>query len=109
MAGAAPSKITVDSNLDWGQDIYRLQRTVRELGIETLAADLFSNLHLEAHGLRLTPLSLHVPTYGWVAISEHRLRMSERTGDYAWLRYYRPARRIGRSILLYYIPPPSSS
>ena len=39
---------------------------------------------------------------GWVALSETRLRWPEGEG-YEWLEAYRPVKRIGKSIRLYYI------
>jgi len=49
----------------------------------------------------------HQTTTGWIAISFLCLKVGE-LGDpidsYAWLERYKPVVRVGRSILLYYIP-----
>jgi hypothetical protein len=37
IAGNEPERITVDSNLDWGQDLHRLSAVVRSMGIDKLS------------------------------------------------------------------------
>ena len=103
-AGPAPSQITVDSNLDWGQDVLRLAKVVRDRRIEHLHVAFFTPLRIGVHGINGTGLRPHVPVRGWVAISEHQIRFAEDSGDYAWLSAYRPVRMVGKSIRLYYIP-----
>jgi 4-amino-4-deoxy-L-arabinose transferase-like glycosyltransferase len=103
-AGATPSRITVDSNLDWGQDVLRLAKVVRDRKIEHLHVAFFTPVLIGGHGINATGLTPHVPVQGWVAISEHQIRFAEDSGDYAWLSAYRPVQMVGESIRLYYVP-----
>lgn len=51
LAGDEPSKVLVDSDLDWGQDMKRLGARLREAGATEVAFDPFIIAHLEAvHG-----------------------------------------------------------
>lgn len=106
-AGRHPERIALDSNLDWGQDLLRLERIVQKKRIE--------HLHLACDGTadwrRLVPqaeeLPQFSPTRGWVAISENELTFGWPTNQreaFAWLRAYEPVCRVGRSIRLYRIP-----
>ena len=104
LAQPNPAHIAVDSNLDWGQDGLRLARVVRELHIETLHPDALLSIRAERHGIHLAPLDPFAKTSGWVAVSETPLALKTSHGAYAWLRTYRPVRRIGKSIRLYFIP-----
>jgi hypothetical protein len=98
-----PSRISVDSNLDWGQDVLRLARVYREMQLQGLHTDIFTNAKLERHGV--PPIDVHAGTKvtGWLAVSDTAMIFKQRWGEYAWLRTYRPVRRIGKSIRLYYI------
>jgi 4-amino-4-deoxy-L-arabinose transferase-like glycosyltransferase len=98
-----PSRIAVDSNLDWGQDVLRLGRTAKAMGIDTLHVDVVGTIHLEPF-VRPVPFDANVKTPGWVAVSETQLAMKSRDGAYGWLRSYRPVARVGESIRLYRIP-----
>ncbi len=104
LAQPNPSRVSVDSNLDWGQDVLRLARVVRERNIEHLHSAFFTPARLATHGINATGLTPYVPVKGWVAISEHQIRFTEDSGDYAWLSAYRPVQMIGESMRLYYIP-----
>ncbi len=104
LAGTEPSHITVDSNLDWGQDLLRLAREVRRRNIAELHTALFASVRYGDHGINAIGLQPHTPTRGWVAAGEHVLRFAEDSGEYDWLRNYRPVAMVGKSIRLYYIP-----
>jgi hypothetical protein len=98
----------VDSNLDWGQDLYALEEAADELGI-TLRPFVHSSTML---GLTRREFDPNNPITGWIAVSMTR-RSGLHTGYYPndWalltaLKGRRPAGRVGYSILLYYIPPP---
>lgn len=103
LAQPNPSRIAVDSNLDWGQDALRLARIVRELGIEELHADVMTNARLAEHGIRHVPKDPTHKITGWVAVSETTLAVKAHWGQYQWLRNHRPVRRVGESIRLYHI------
>ena len=103
-AGPNPDRITVDSNLDWGQDVLRLERAVRKLKIEDLGVLYVGNAWLHMHGIRGYGLTPYSPAKGWIAVSETGLKLENRLGGYQWLEHYKPVGKIGKSIRLYYIP-----
>jgi 4-amino-4-deoxy-L-arabinose transferase-like glycosyltransferase len=102
--------LLVNSDLDWGQDAKRLVSAARELQIDSLHLEYFGSADLRRRGLeRFDLLSDYTPVTGWVAISRSALalgRVFEVPSDqFAWLKAYPVARKIGESILLYRIPP----
>jgi hypothetical protein len=129
LAGRHPEKVLLDSDLDWGQDLRRLERALAERNPKGErvsiaywgAADLCRSALPPGQWLRP-----HAPvSSGWIAISEtYRKGVAGfyyRNGDYcdptqfvgsappdptayAWLDAYRPAARVGTSILLYHLP-----
>jgi hypothetical protein len=103
-ARPSPQRITVDSNLDWGQDTLRLERAIRELHIESLSVDVMTNVRLDKFGITISGFDANVQPTGWVAVSETPLAFRSAEGGYGWLRTYRPVRRIGKSIRLYKLP-----
>lgn len=97
-----PARIAVDSNLDWGQDAANLARTARALGIDTLHFAIAGTIRFEHYGVHSEWLPPYAKTRGWVAVSETVAALNR--DGYRWLDAYRPARRIGTSIRLYFIP-----
>lgn len=109
-AGDHPETIVVDSNLDWGQDVFRLRRAVRELHIKSLTTMLASNAWLFRTGIPTAPpLPPNRKRGGWIAVSETQNVILGRSGALAWLAGYRPVRRVGKSIRLYYVPSSSET
>jgi hypothetical protein len=51
VAGREPERVLVDSNLDWGQDLYRLADTVRARHIDSVRVHYFGSASLRAVGL----------------------------------------------------------
>jgi len=100
LAGRRPWLYLLDSNIDWGQDVLRLRRVVREKKIDRIGVALLGWTDYHALGFpAYYSLNRNVPSQGWVAVSEHPYGME----GYRWLRGRR-YERIGKSIRLYYIP-----
>ena len=98
-----PERVLVDSDLDWGQDLRRLEREAARLGIPRLSLAYRGTADLTREPLPpFAILPPHQPATGWVAVSQ--LARTRNLSDYAWLDAYRPVERVGKSIDLYYIP-----
>ena len=98
-----PERVLVDSDLDWGQDLRRLERRAKELGIPRLSLAYRGTADLSREPLPpFNILPPRQPTTGWVAVSQ--LARTRNAADYAWLNAYKPVERVGKSIDLYYIP-----
>ncbi len=109
---------TVDSNLDWGQDLKRLKNWVEEKGIDKIYVDYFGGGDAKYYlkekyapwwGTR-NPQEL--PRGSYLAVSATSLQggrgepvkgFSQPTGYYRWLDKYTPVTKIGYSIFVYYI------
>ncbi|MFN2384826.1 MAG: ArnT family glycosyltransferase [Thermoanaerobaculia bacterium] len=108
IAGRHPERIVVDSDLDWGQDLERLSKKLRELRLEAVSIAYFGTADLNRHGLPPHgPLRRHQRSSGWIAISLQRLKRDRERpphDGFRWLEAYEPVTRVGKSILLYYVP-----
>lgn len=107
-AGAHPEKILVESDLDWGQDLYRLNQRLKERQVDHLSLLYFGTAPLEKAGLPpYTILSATSPVRrGYVAVSLRYLTLGNaRDGSFGWLCSLTPLERIGKSINLYYLGP----
>jgi len=114
IAGSHPENFLVDSDLDWGQDVKRLCRKLKELHVDRV----YLALHYSGDDTRLDlppweGLDPWQPVTGWVAASFTRLKtyswlVAREQGrsepGFAWLERHQPVARVGKSILLYYIP-----
>jgi hypothetical protein len=106
VAGSRPERVLVDSNLDWGQDLYRLADTVRARRIDSIRVHYFGSSQLSSVGLtNARRLARDERTTGWVAASETFLAGVWSDTSLHWLARRRPVARIGPSMRLYYIPP----
>jgi len=109
---------TVDSNLDWGQDLKRLTRWVDEKGINKIYVDYFGGGDVEYYlKEKYAPWwgsrdSSEFPKNNYLAVSATFLQggkgepipgFTETTGYYRWLNKYEPIEKIGHSIFIYYI------
>ena len=111
LAGDHPERILVDSNLDWGQDLYRLRDTIVARGIrDSVRVAYFGTADLTAAGVpNARLLGLHERASGWIAASETYLAGEWVGGAYAWLLEQPPEARIGPSMRLWHIPPSRAS
>ncbi len=95
----------LDSNLDWGQDLARLGKFVRERGIEEVYLSYFGVSSAEKLGIRALPLEPGRPVRGWVAVSvNHLMGLYNSREDFAWLRERQPVAKVGKSIWVYHLP-----
>lgn len=105
IAGRRPERVLVDSNLDWGQDLYRLADTLRARGIDSVRVAYFGSATLYAAGVpNARRLGIGERATGWVAASETFLAGEWVGPAFVWLKQYRPVARIGPSMRLYYVP-----
>jgi len=102
-AVAHPEQVLVDSDLDWGQDLQRLEERAAAIKIPKLNLAYLGTPDLTRE--RLPPYVMMAPgkpVTGWIAISA--LAKAHYPKGYAWLNAYRPLETIGKTIELYYIP-----
>lgn len=103
-AVAHPEQVLVDSDLDWGQDLWRLEQRAAAIKIPKLNLAYRGTADLARE--RLPPFVLMPPwqpVTGWVAISA--LAKVHNPKGYAWLDAYQPMEVVGKTIELYYVPP----
>lgn len=103
LAGSDPSRYLIDSNLDWGQDMLRLDAVVRQRKLEPIGTNLSGHNVLDDLGRMQWPVHPLEPAPGWVAVSDHVYRMGLADGGWRWLEG-QPMQRIGKSIRLYHLP-----
>jgi hypothetical protein len=119
LAGADPSRLVADSDLDWGQDMLRLARVVREAGIDSLRFAYIGNGDIDPIiGVPVTFWDGTGRPSGWIAMSETWFRrglVTFRGGEYRtradaffWLDSAATYTRVGKGIRLYRIPPPAT-
>lgn len=98
-----PERVLVDSDLDWGQDLDRLEHRAAQLKIRKLNLGYLGTVDLARESLPPHEgLKPRTPVRGWVAITA--LTRVSNPPAYAWLDAYRPLERVGKTIDLYYIP-----
>ncbi len=98
-----PEQVLVDSDLDWGQDLFRLEAALKARGVERLSFAYLGTADLARESLpAYTLLAPNEPTTGWVAVTA-LARMHAR-GGYDWLKAYPVVERVGKTIDLYHVP-----
>ena len=106
-AGSHPERVVVESNFDWGQDLYRLAIVCRERHITSLRGALFSTTSPTLVGVPLAgAIDPYTPSKGWFAISESILQPEQAMDPnrYAWLTQNgRAFTRIGAAVRLYQV------
>lgn len=113
LAGSHPENISVDSDLDWGQDMKRLGAKLREVG-----APLVYMLPMNIGDLQkeygFPPITDHIdalrPSPGWNAVSltvlkQRRLGLRDRfPGIVPWPDRLEDYQMVGKSTRLYFAP-----
>lgn len=107
LAGAHPENVLVDSNLDWGQDLYRLRDTLRARGVTgPVALAYFGSTDPRAIGIpNAVPYVPGRTAADWIAVSRTYLAGEWGGSAYEGLLRYPPAARIGKSMLLWHWVP----
>lgn len=113
LAGEQPEKILVDSDLDWGQDMLRLSRRLKELGAEYVAFSPFivANWHRDFGFPPIVVADPVSPMPGWNAVSltvwkSGRLGLNDEHPEaQLWPDRFPPTERVGRGVVLYYFDP----
>jgi len=115
-AGSQPEKILAESDLDWGQDVTRLGRRLHELGARQVTFIPNDELDFKRQpgfeGIQVSDtMSWAFPAPGWNAVPLTLLKV-RRLGFYdthpelqLWPNVIPPRERVGKSILLWYVPP----
>jgi len=104
-AGRDPSRILTDSNIEWGQDVLRLAKVVKERKIDRLAISVHGIHDFDKLGFPPTyHADMFTPTNGWVAVGDHSYRYGLASGGGWWWLQRQPYERVGRSIRLYHLP-----
>jgi hypothetical protein len=100
---AAPygSRILVDSDFDWGQDLSRLSTVLQQQHIDSVWIAYEGSADLKRRGLPYwRPLLPKQKPSGWIAMSEFEIKT--RPDDFGWLEKYKPERIVGKTIRLYH-------
>ena len=112
LAGDDPERIVVDSDLDWGQDIKRLGQRLRDLNAPSVTFTPSISISLASHGFPPHQQNdADAPAPGWNAVQVMNWKLNrmglpiDDPNGRTWPDVVKPTERVGRSILLYYIPP----
>jgi hypothetical protein len=124
IVGDEPGAYLVDSDLDWGQGIFKLEEFFSQHEAEILYVAINGSAWLCEYNLpELRALQPYTPVKGWIAVSELPYRYDyplyrrdppcdpssmnswERTGTgwLRWLRDYEPVAILGRTIRVYHV------
>jgi hypothetical protein len=108
-----------DSNLDWGQDLKRLEIWTNQNNVDKIYIDYFGGADAQYYlKQKYSPwwgdrAPEQLPNNSYLAISATLLQggrgkpvpgFDSPTGYYNWLNQYEPVARIGYSIFIYQIP-----
>ena len=105
-------QIFTDSNLDWGQDLKRLNNWTKEKNIDTLYIDYFGTADVQYYLPNTKIISVKStdgPKIGYTAISAtmfqdsfYKRQNDQNYQEYWWFAWRSPDYIIGNSILIYY-------
>lgn len=102
-AGKEPQRVLLDSNYDWGQDIWRLARICRKRGISELEYAVFTNIRATSVGITGGHfLQENAPTRGWIVLAEQNVVLArvKNPTAFRWLDRYE-FERVGKTLRLY--------
>jgi 4-amino-4-deoxy-L-arabinose transferase-like glycosyltransferase len=105
IAGNHPEHILIDSDLDWSQDVERLQKRLTQLQVKKFGFVYRGTI--DVIGERLPGVWMaqpFQPATGWIAASIYARDTVSQGAAFKWLQQYTPVERVGKSIDLYYIP-----
>ena len=113
MATGGAGNFGVDSDLDWGQDLWRLRDAYERRHVDSLWIAYNGAADLNQFGLPpWRELPPGAPQTGWVAICIYKLKLGAATEEspesfdaYSWLEKFEPAAQVGKSMRLYYVRP----
>lgn len=124
---ARGSRLLVDANIDWGQDLLFLRDLLAQRGIDDVYLSYFGTALPEKYGIHYQPLpgfmrftagpeidayNPYTPLPGWYAISETSRRlglMLQNTDMFAYFQDQEPVACAGYSICLYYVSYPADT
>jgi 4-amino-4-deoxy-L-arabinose transferase-like glycosyltransferase len=110
LASRHPENVLVDSDLDWGQDLWRLSAVLKEQHIDSVSLVYAGSPQLDLTQFGLPPFRVLKPyeqADGWVAISLLRLKaggLGFPVDGFSWLDTYKPQYRAGPSIWIFHVP-----
>jgi 4-amino-4-deoxy-L-arabinose transferase-like glycosyltransferase len=110
-AGRDPSKILMDSNLDWGQDLKRLEQSLEKYDQPFARISYFGTADLAEYDFPplFPPLFPLEEPNGLFAVSRMNLGSPDHPVSFEWLsRYEPPIEAVGDSMFLYRLASPSS-
>jgi Dolichyl-phosphate-mannose-protein mannosyltransferase len=99
ITGGHPERFVADSDLDWGQDMKRLGAFLVGTGADRVSFSPFNRTY--ALPVAVSPSHPEGPSPGWNAVSVTSWKVF---GFPAWTDRMPPPNRIGRSILVWYVP-----
>jgi len=111
-AGSDPSRVMVAGcDLDCGQDLFALSHEFQTRHISHATLALWTSTDMSKTDMpQFDVPQPYQPVKGWFAISLRALRFGDLfhhtypPDAFAWLSRYQPVARVGKTILLYYIP-----
>ena len=97
-------RYVTDSNLDWGQDMKRLAKYVKNNNIEKIRVEYFGGADYPEYYLGDKFIAWNTdktPEQGYYAISVTLFQQAQAKGQYAFLKDKKPLTTIGHSILIF--------
>ena len=93
----------LDSNIDWGQDLFYLERWCRaHPNVTSIRGALWGSYPLEATDIPIAGMPpANVPEPGWYAVSVNYIY--DRSGQYRYFLNHEPVAKAGYSIYIYYL------